>query len=50
VASEFGPIEGVLSNASGDHGLQYPATIEAPSPELEKQLRALGYLRNSTDP
>lgn len=50
IAAEFGPIDAVFSDAAGNHGLEYAATVEAPSPELEDHLRALGYLDNSTDP
>jgi arylsulfatase A-like enzyme len=49
VASEFGSIEAVVSDAAGTCGLDYPAAIEVPSAELDAQLRALGYLDTATD-
>jgi hypothetical protein len=41
---EFGSIDPILTEEASDHGLRYPARLEAPSKELEAQLHALGYL------
>jgi arylsulfatase A-like enzyme len=47
VAADFGPVDGVLADAAGNRGVEYPARFEAPSSELTEQLRALGYLRDA---
>jgi arylsulfatase A-like enzyme len=49
LAEEFGSIDPILTEEASDHGLRYPARLEAPSKELEAQLQALGYLHDADD-
>lgn len=44
LGSDFGDAEALIEQASGSHGLAFDSTLEAADPELEGQLRALGYL------
>lgn len=44
VGSEFGLAEGLLRERAGDHGLAFESRLERADEELERQLRALGYL------
>ena len=49
LATDFGPVDQILSAAAGDRGLAYPATLETPTSELAERLRALGYLDDAMD-
>jgi arylsulfatase A-like enzyme len=44
-AGGFGPVEARLERAAGDHGLAFPARVEALDAETRARLEALGYLR-----
>lgn len=44
LGEEFGAAAAVLDERASDQGVAFAARDEAPSPELEEQLRALGYL------
>jgi arylsulfatase A-like enzyme len=44
LGEEFGEAEAVLEEVSGTQGVAYPAVFREMTPEVEEQLRALGYL------
>jgi arylsulfatase A-like enzyme len=44
LSDDFGEAENVVREAAGDHGRAYDARFGGVSPEIEAQLRALGYL------
>jgi hypothetical protein len=47
--SESGPIDEVFSDAAGNRGLEFSATLEAPSPDLKELLNGLGYLGDAME-
>jgi arylsulfatase A-like enzyme len=44
LGSDFGAAAAVIAEQASDRGIAYTGTDEAPSEELEAQLRALGYV------
>ncbi len=46
LGEEFGEAEAAMREAAGDHGLAFESHFHGVTPELEAQLKALGYLRD----
>lgn len=49
LGDDFGPAAALIEAQASDRGIAFAASDEAPSPELEEQLRALGYLRGEEE-
>jgi arylsulfatase A-like enzyme len=47
LGEEFGEAEALVQEVSGTQGVAYPAVFREMTPEVEEQLRALGYLGES---
>jgi arylsulfatase A-like enzyme len=45
ISDEFGPEGTLLDEATGTHGVRFPARFEAPEEHVLRRLQALGYLR-----
>ncbi len=50
LGSDFEPVEDLLREQAGDHGLSFEATLEVADEELEGQLRVLGYIEDEETP
>ncbi len=50
IGSEFGPVDALIEDAAGGHGLAFAATPAELAGDVEDQLRALGYIEGARSP